>query len=83
MKSRELKTMVGTLVLTIAFAMPYALGILAMWERYFIRLPLSIAIIVTAGLIVAPFQLVRDIVEALERDRKKAEEKQKTEDLEI
>lgn len=81
MKSGELKTMVGTLVLTIASAMPYTLGILAMWENYFIRLPLPVAVIVTIGLIVAPIQLVRDIIEALERDRKKTQEK--IEDLEI
>lgn len=83
MRSHEALKMVGTAVLTIAFAMPYVLGIWTMWGLFFVRLPLPIGIIVILGLVVAPYQLVRDILEARERDRQKAEEKQKNENLEI
>ena len=63
--------LVGTAVLTVATAVPYAAGIWAAWVYLFSRLPLPFGILAMLGTAIAPVQLVRDVLHADRQDRKR------------
>lgn len=69
MSGRDIGRLLGTGVLTVATAVPYAAGIWMAWAYLFSRLPMPFGIIATIGIIVAPFQLVRDILAADRSDK--------------
>ena len=65
--------LVGTAVLTIATAVPYAAGIWSAWEYLFSGLPMPIGILATLGTVIAPVQLIRDVLHADRTDRQRKE----------
>lgn len=74
MARKDVWRLVGTGLLTIATAVPYAAGIWSAWENLFSRLPMPIGILATIGAVLAPVQLVRDVMYADRMDRKTGKE---------
>ena len=63
----------GTAVLAVAVAMPYAMGLWWTWQTLLRHLIAPIGLLALIGAVLAPIQLVRDIVEADREDRADAE----------
>lgn len=71
MTRKETARLVGTAVLTIAAAVPYAAGIWTAWVHLFSRLPMPLGVLATLGAVIAPVQLVRDVLHADREDRRR------------
>lgn len=63
-------SVLGTAVLAIATAVPYAMGLWAAWVFLFRGMPMPFGVIAMAGAASAPVLLVRDIIMADREDRK-------------
>lgn len=75
MTGRDTWRLVGTGMLTVATAVPYAAGIWSAWVYLFSRLPMPVGLLALMGIVIAPIQLVRDVLAADRMDRKTREEK--------
>lgn len=69
MTRKDTARLVGTGVLTVATAVPYAAGIWSAWVYLFSKLPMPIGILATIGIAIAPVQLIRDVLHADRLDR--------------
>lgn len=74
MKRQEIVRLVGTLILTVVTAPPYVAGAWMAWAYLLSELPMPFGIMAMMGIIVAPVQLVRDILAADRVDRKSKKE---------
>lgn len=69
MTSSTAKRLVGTAVLAVGAAVPFAMGLWATWVFLFRGMPMPFGVIAMAGAVTAPFLLVRDIIVADREDR--------------
>lgn len=63
MTRREIVRLAGTILVTIVTAMPLGAGIWSLWTVLLNRLPTAIGLLALVGILVAPVQLIRDILD--------------------
>lgn len=68
MNRADIARLTGTIILVIVSAMPFGAGIWSLWTVLLSRLPMVIAIPALVGIVVAPIQLMRDLVHFSGRD---------------
>lgn len=73
MAGHDVKRLMGTLLVAIVTVTTYAAGLWMAWEYLYSMLPTPFGIIALAGSVLAPVQLVRELLDADRNDREKRE----------